>query len=82
MNKKAISYKDFLYYIENEQLVLTSGIKENWSAERHIDYIIELQNNGNANNVQFILTYTGQLRRSIDVIISLSTQSIITFRFK
>ena len=82
MNKKAISYAEFLSYLHEERLVLTSGIKDNWDAQRHVDYIIELQNNGNADNVQFLLTYTGQLEESIDVIISLSTRSIIKFRIK
>lgn len=48
MNKKAISYAEFLSYLEEERLVLTLGIKDNWDAQRHIDYILELQNNGNA----------------------------------
>lgn len=82
MNKKAISYAEFLSFLEDGRLVLASGIKDNWDAQRHIDYIEELQNNGNADNVQYLLIYTGQLEESIDVIISLSTRSIIKFRIK
>ena len=63
-------------------MVLTSGIKENWDAQRHVDYIIELQNNGNADKVQFLLSYTGNLEESIEVIISMSTKSLIKFRVK
>lgn len=82
MNKKAISYTEFLSYLEEERLVLTTGIKDNWDAQRHIDYIVELQNNGNADNVQFLLSYIGKLDISVEVIISLQSKSIIQFRIK
>lgn len=82
MNKKAISYAQFLSYLQEERLVLTSGIKENWDAQRHVDYIIELQNNGNADKVQYLLSYIGNLEESIEVIISLSSKYIIKFRIK
>lgn len=82
MNKKALSYAQFLSYLEEERLVLTSGIKDNWDAQRHVDYIIELQSNGNADNVQYLLSYTGNLEESIEVIISLSSKYIIKFRIK
>lgn len=58
------------------------GSKDNWDAQRHVDYIVELQNNGNADNVQFLLTYTGNLEESIDVIISLERTVVICFRIK
>ena len=60
----------------------TSGIKENWDAQRHVEYIIELQKNGNADKVQFLLSYTGNLEELIEVIISMSTKSLIKFRVK
>ena len=82
MNKKAISYAQFLSYLQEERLVLTSGIKENWDAQRHVEYIIELQKNGNADKVQFLLSYTGNLEELIEVIISMSTKSLIKFRVK
>lgn len=82
MNKKAISYAQFLSYLEEGRLVLTSGIKETWDVQRHIDYIVELQSNGNADNVQYLLAYTGELEESIEVIITLSPKSIIKFRIK
>jgi len=62
--------------------VLTIGIKDNWDAQRHIEYITELQTNGNAENVQFLLQYTGQLPELIEVVISLQTTSVITFGIK
>lgn len=82
MNKKAISYAQFLSYLEEERLVLTSGIKDNWDAQRHVDYIVELQSNGNADNVQYLLSYTGNLEESVEIIISLSSRYIIKFRIK
>ena len=82
MNKKAISYAQFLSYLEEERLVLTSGIKDNWDAQRHVDYIVELQSNGNADNVQYLLSYTGNLEESVEVVISLSSRYIIKFRIK
>ena len=82
MNKKAISYAEFLSYLEEERLVLTLGIKDNWDAQRHIDYILELQNNGNADIIQLLLVYTGRLAESIEVLITLSTLSVIKFGVK
>ena len=82
MNKRAISYEEFLSYYKDERLVLTTGIKDNWDAQRHIDYIVELQSNGNADNVQFLVTYIGKLDISVEVVISLQSKSIIQFRIK
>ena len=82
MNKKTISYLEFLNYLDEERLVLTLGIIDNWDAQRHIDYIDELYNNGNSDRVQFLLTYTGNMPESLEVIISLETKSIIKFRIK
>ena len=58
------------------------GIKDNWDAQRHIDYILELQNNGNADIIQLLLVYTGRLAESIEVLITLSTLSVIKFGVK
>lgn len=49
---------------------------------RHVEYIIELQKNGNTDKVQFLLSYTGNLEELIEVIISMSTKSLIKFRVK
>lgn len=82
MNKKAISYAEFLSYLDEERLVLTSRIKDNWDAQRYVDYINELYNNGNADNLQFLLSFIGKLEESIEVIISMEKTVIIKFYIK
>ena len=82
MNKKAISYAEFLSYLDEERLVLTSGLKDNWHAQRYVDYINELYNNGNADNLQFLLSFIGKLEESIEVIISMEKTVIIKFYIK
>ena len=43
-------YSDFLFWLNNNDVVLSSGIKDNWTAQRHLDYIEGIFSNSSITN--------------------------------